>query len=70
MHAARSIANGGISMKLVLISQCPDRRKWHFRGSSFQNFPGEVPPDPPTTLAPAALEAGPNIFGWLRHWIV
>ncbi len=41
-----------ISVKLVLISQCPDRRKWHFQGSSFQNFPGE---DPPTTLAPAAL---------------
>ncbi len=26
-----------VSVKLVLISQCPDRRKWHFQGSSFQS---------------------------------
>ena len=26
---------------------CSDCRKWHFRGSSFQNFPGEDTPVPP-----------------------
>ena len=26
--------------------KCPNRRKWHFRGSSFQNFPGEDAPGP------------------------
>ncbi len=25
-----------ISVKLILIGQCPNRRKWHFRGSRFQ----------------------------------
>ena len=29
-----------ISLKLVLIGQCPDRWKWHFRRSSFQIFSG------------------------------
>ena len=26
--------------------KCPNRWKWHFRGSSFQNFPGEDAPGP------------------------
>ena len=26
-----------------------ERRKSHFRGPRFQNFPGEEPPDPPTS---------------------
>ena len=26
---------------------CSDCSKWHFRGSSFQNFPGEDTPVPP-----------------------
>ena len=27
---------------------CSERRKWHFRGSNFKNFPGEHAPDPPS----------------------
>ena len=30
---------------------------------------GAIPPYPPTNLAPLALEAGPNIFGCLRHLV-
>ena len=26
---------------------CSERRKWHFRGSNFKNFPGEHAPGPP-----------------------
>jgi hypothetical protein len=28
--------------------QCSERRKWHSRASNFKNFPGGMPPDPPT----------------------
>ena len=33
----------------------PKHRKWHFRGSTFQNFPGAHAPAPLAFLAPSPL---------------
>ena len=37
------------------------RGKWHLQDSTFQNFPGGRPPDPPTTLAAMQLVGQTNI---------
>ena len=48
--------------------KCPNRRKWDFRRSSFQNFPGEDAPDPSTELAPSALVcSAPPTFNLFLH---
>ena len=35
--------------------QCSERQKCHFRASNFKNFPGGMPPDPPSYAGPRIL---------------
>jgi hypothetical protein len=46
-----------LEVKLKLLIQYPNCRKWHFYGSNFQNFLGGIPPDSHRKLAPSALES-------------
>jgi hypothetical protein len=41
-----------VNFLLKLLSECC---KWHCWGSTFKNFLGGMPPDPPRSLAPTAL---------------
>jgi hypothetical protein len=37
---------GVINDELYDRIRCLELRKWHYRGSNLQNFPGGMPPDP------------------------
>ena len=52
--------------------KCPNRRKWHFRGSSFQNFPGEDAPGPlyRARVFGARMFSPPTFNSFLRPWPV
>ena len=38
------------------LNLAPNCRKWNFRDSRFQNFPGKHAPGPPRNLTPSALD--------------
>ena len=47
-HLIHGHANTIISRCACVITWCPERWKWHFRASRFQNFLREHAPDPPS----------------------